>query len=712
MDAPEPDEVPGDRPDAMAPGKPPLADAPLPDGLDDYLLPPAEAPALWCAFDPGWYLAAHPQAREALGEAAGFEAARAWYLEHGQPLGHSPVIWFDEAWYRAANPAVAAAIAAGQWRSGFEQYCLEGSADRSPHWLYDEALYRSLNPDLTDEALGASGCFNRYDHYLRDGAFAGRPAHLLFDPALYAAAHADDPALARSGAFTHYLQSLWSGAAEPPTTPYFDPAWYRAFYPEAAAAIAASQYRGALHHYLANPTPAAFDPLVDFLEAHYLAANPDVAAEVKAGRLRNGYEHFLKSGAAERRNPAPWIDLRHYLAANPEAAAALESRAVPHAWAHLLRVGLPAGFSLAPPAAAGPTVARARALLPLRSRGRLDFTCDVAPVLTAIVTLPIERARALPVLSALRAEAPGAVELLLLDATGHGPGLAAMLPGARVIPMHQAPGQDGAGLARDTALAEARAPTLLLLDAGSEPAPGSIAAALARLAADPACGAAGGPGFGPDGRLLQAGFIVFNDASIAPYLAGAPTSSAEANFLRPADACSTALLALRRAALRPPDPDRAAGPAADADLCLGIWQNGYRVLYDPAIATLRDDPRAARAGAAPGGRDTLAARHPAYLATRPAPIPAPAHAARSPLVPRDRILLIEPSLPPAATLAPLLAEGAALTLYPLDGGPADPALLPADLPGEIELICGPGQDGLQAFLTLRGATFTRVEGAP
>lgn len=712
MDTPTPDaspDYPGDRPGADSPDE---SAAPLPDTLDDYLLPAAEAPALWCAFDPAWYLAAHPQAREALGPDPGFESVRAWYLEHGQPAGHSPVIWFDEAWYRAANPAIAAAIAEGRFRSGFEQYCQEGSADRSPHWLYDETLYRSLNPDLTDEALGASGCFNRYDHYLRDGAFAGRPAHLLFDPALYAAAHADDPTLPRIGAYAHYLQSLWSGAPESPTSPYFDPAWYRAFYPQAAAAITAGQYRGTLHHYLANPTPTEFDPLVDFLETHYLARNPDVAAEVKSGRLRNGYEHFLKSGAAERRNPAPWIDLRHYLAANPEAEAALAAHAVPHAWAHLLRVGLPAGFSLAPPAAAGPTAARAQALLPLRSRGRLDFTCDGTPTVTAIVTLPLDRARAIPVLSALRAEAPGALELLLLDATGHGAGLAAMLPGARVIPIHHAPGQDGAGLARDTALAEARAPLLLLLDAGAEPAPFSIAAALHRLAQDPSCGAAGGPTFGPDGKLLQAGIIVFNDASLAPYLAGAPTQSAEANFLRPADACASTLLALRRDALRPPDPELPPGPAADADLCLGIWQNGYRVLYDPAIATLRDDPRAARANAAAGSSASLATRHRAYLATRPAPIPAPAHAARSPLVPTERVLLIEPTLPTAATLAPLLAEAAEITLYPLDGGPPDPALLPPDLPPTVELICGPGQDGLPAFLTLRGPTFSRIEGAP
>jgi hypothetical protein len=671
-----------------------IGDSALPDTLDDYLLPAAEAPALWCAFDGAWYLAAYKQAREELGEDAPFEAVRAWYLVHGQPAGHSPVIWFDEAWYRAANPDLAEGLASGLWRSGFEHYCLEGSAGRSPHWLYDEALYRALNPDLTDEALGASGCFNRYDHYLRDGAFAGRPAHLLFDPATYAAAHADDPTLATLGAYAHALHALWSDAPETRCSLYFDPEWYRGFYPQAVR----PPYRSALHHYLANPTPTEFDPLPDFMEAHYLAGSPDVAAEVKAGRLRNGYEHFLKNGANERRSPAPWINLHHYLAAHPEAAAAVDDHSMPHAFAHVLRVGLPAGLSLAP--AAGNL--RAQALLPLRSRGRLDFTCAGPPTLTAIVTLPSERARAVLALSALRAEAPGAVELLLLDEGGHGPGLAAMIPGLRLLAKDD----------RNAAIAEASAPLLLLLDASHEPLPGSIAAGLRRIAANPAAGVVGGPTLDAQGRLIQAGLVVFGDASTAPYLAGAPAQTAEANFVRHPDACATALLLARRDLLRATGGFSAgipAGPLADADLCLGVWQAGWRVVYDPAMAALCDDPRAARIATPPGGESTLAARHAAYLALRPAPQPA-LHAIRSPLQPAERVLVITPALPSAdATLTALAAAGAEVTLYPLDGGPSDPALLPVGLPDSVEIICGPGHDGLEAFLALRKADFTRIE---
>jgi hypothetical protein len=206
--------------------------------------------------------------------------------------------------------------------------------------------------------------------------------------------------------------------------------------------------------------------------------------------------------------------------------------------------------------------------------------------------------------------------------------------------------------------------------------------------------------------------VVFSDAGTAPYLAGAAAQNAEANFVRHPDACAGALLVARRDLLRaaggvgtgiPP------GPLADADLCLTVWQAGWRVVYDPAMASLCDDPRAARTGTSPGGDAALAARHAAYLALRPPPQPAQ-HAIRSPLRPAERVLIIVPALPAGdAKVAAHVTAGAEVTLYPLDGGPIDPALLPAWLPDRVELICGPGHDGLEAFLALRKADFDRIE---
>ena len=76
-------------------------------GDDDSLLPLAGSDIAWRGFDAAWYrLAADlPEADEA--------ALLRHYLDTGRHAGLGPNPYFDEAWYRATNPDVAAAIAGG-----------------------------------------------------------------------------------------------------------------------------------------------------------------------------------------------------------------------------------------------------------------------------------------------------------------------------------------------------------------------------------------------------------------------------------------------------------------------------------------------------------------------------------------------------------------------------------------------------------------------
>lgn len=180
-----------------------------PDRLTAFLLPLALAVAAWGVFDPDWYVAAHGLA-DALAGAAAAEVV-AHYIGPGQALGLSPGMLFDEGWYRAGHPDAAAAIADGRVRSGFEHYCLEGHADRSPHWLFDHAFYCDANPDLTDGVLRDGGHFNLYDHMLRTGSAQGRAPHRLFDPVAHAAAFAGDAELERLGPFRHWLTLVAAG---------------------------------------------------------------------------------------------------------------------------------------------------------------------------------------------------------------------------------------------------------------------------------------------------------------------------------------------------------------------------------------------------------------------------------------------------------------------------------------------------------------------
>ena len=143
-------------------------------------------------------------------------------------LGHSPNIYFDEAWHLRRYPRVAEAVRTGRAASGFDAYCREGLHGRSPHWLFDEFFYRTRYADLTEACLAAEGAVNGYDHYLRHGDRAGRSGHLLFDPTTYAAQL--DPAERRKAEERGLLHAL--------------------------PAIAAAQAAGAAHHDLFRPVLA------------------------------------------------------------------------------------------------------------------------------------------------------------------------------------------------------------------------------------------------------------------------------------------------------------------------------------------------------------------------------------------------------------------------------------------------------------------------
>ena len=270
----------------------------------------------WAAFDPDWYLAKHPDVRRQLPDDAA-ETVLRYYLRHGQALGHSPNIWFDEAWHLRAYPVVAAAVQAGRVASAFDAYCREGYHGRAPHWLFDELGYRLRNADLTEECLMSEGLANGYDHYLTSGDRAGCISNDFFDPSSYLAYLSPEDAQRASqiGLFTHFLIGLETGRSEHRTSLYFDPIWYRKAYAEQMR-----DQRSTLRHYLRTDTPSDFNPILEFSEAHYLRANPDVAASVTAGRFRNGYEHFLRSGAREHRAPNQDADLRSYASTQPVAA--------------------------------------------------------------------------------------------------------------------------------------------------------------------------------------------------------------------------------------------------------------------------------------------------------------------------------------------------------------------------------------------------------
>jgi GT2 family glycosyltransferase len=115
---------------------------------------------------------------------------------------------------------------------------------------------------------------------------------------------------------------------------------------------------------------------------------------------------------------------------------------------------------------------------------------------------------------------------------------------------------------------------------------GWLAALLRTFRRFPECGAVGGRLLYPDGRVQEAGGIVFRDGSAAKFGAFDPAMTSPLyGFLRDVHYCSGALLATPRAVFEELGGfDAAYGPGyyEDTDYCFRVRATGRRVLYQPA----------------------------------------------------------------------------------------------------------------------------------
>jgi GT2 family glycosyltransferase len=147
----------------------------------------------------------------------------------------------------------------------------------------------------------------------------------------------------------------------------------------------------------------------------------------------------------------------------------------------------------------------------------------------------------------------------------------------------------GFGRACNQAAARAAGEHLLFLNNDAALAPGCLSALHETLKADPRCGAVGGRLVWPNGRLQEAGGIVWDDGTAEAYGRGSSPFAPEFSYVREVDFCSGALLLVRRALFEELGGfDERFAPAyyEDVDLCLGIRRLGHRVLYQPG-ATVR-----------------------------------------------------------------------------------------------------------------------------
>lgn len=359
----------------------------------------------------------------------------------------------------------------------------------------------------------------------------------------------------------------------------------------------------------------------------------------------------------------------------------------------------------------------------LAGSGSIRFEQPEDPTISVVVVTFGSAPLVLRCLEALAEHAPSGTELIVIDNDPADRRVAALLDrlsGAQVVRNDR---NVGFGGACNQGVALARGEHVLLLNSDAIVTPGAIAAALG-TAVETGAGAVGARVVGLDGRLLEAGSIVWRDGSCEPFGRGLHPDRAEFLHRREVDFVSGVFLLTPRAVWnRLGGLDRCFDPAyyEDVDFCLRLREEGLRVLYEPKATIVHAEHGSGSLESARAlmlaHRPILVQRHDVALAQqlpRSRGMRMVASVAdrdrRSVLVVDDRVPLADygsgaPRM--AAMLRALADDGVRVTLYAKLVPDAGRDLHEA-LPAECEVVLGYGLDRVTEVLAERPGSFDAV----
>lgn len=360
----------------------------------------------------------------------------------------------------------------------------------------------------------------------------------------------------------------------------------------------------------------------------------------------------------------------------------------------------------------------------LASDERLDFTPGKECRLSILLVLYNQAPLTLLCLKSLLQHGDVPCQLVLIDnrSTDETDQLLARIDGATIVR-----NEDNRGflLAVNQGVELAHCPYLLLLNNDAIIEPGALGQALATLESDPGIGAVGARISLLDGSLQEAGSIIWSDGACLGYGRGDNPDAPPYRFRRDVDYCSGAFLLLRRQQfldLGGFDEDYAPAYYEESDFCIRLWENGYRVVYEPRARITHYEFASADGfkGASElqqRNRNKLCAKRDDYLAGKFANDPANVMAARI-ANSRPRVLVIDDRVPYpslgagyprcAHLLRSLDAMGLNVTFFPM--------LFPSDdwqqvydcLPSGIEVMLDVGQAQLATFLAERQGLYDYI----
>lgn len=384
----------------------------------------------------------------------------------------------------------------------------------------------------------------------------------------------------------------------------FDGYYYLNRYPDVAAAAA-----DPLIHYVRRGAREGRFPHPQFDSRYYLDANPGVR---RAGI--NPLAHYVTRGAAEGRRPNAWIDLEAWVRDNAIMCLhGLHPLLTLHAPKDGDTIAMPGGttsrrargtYGLAVP---DTEQARLGALLKRyefhkaaeawqgqadaveRIRARLATFVDHAPAVSIIVPVHNQLRHTLACIDSLLTWPTRHSFEIIVGNDGSTDGTETVLSRLPPIRVVSAPKANGfVGNCNRTA-ATARGRFIVLLNNDTVVLPGWLDALIDTFDRYPEAGLVGCKLIYPDGRLQEAGGVVwgdgaglnfgrFDDPDLPPY-----------NYVRAADYCSGAAIAIPAALWRQLGGfDDTFAPAyyEDTDIAFRIRQAGHTVLYQPHAAAI------------------------------------------------------------------------------------------------------------------------------
>jgi GT2 family glycosyltransferase/SAM-dependent methyltransferase/glycosyltransferase involved in cell wall biosynthesis len=223
-------------------------------------------------------------------------------------------------------------------------------------------------------------------------------------------------------------------------------------------------------------------------------------------------------------------------------------------------------------------------------RDEIEISSSPNPTVSVIITTYGQVAYTIGCLRSIAAHPPRwPIEVIVVDDAYDGLEDLAPLTAVQGIQFRRNPVNLGFLRSCNAAAAAANGRYLLMLNNDTEPRPGAIDSLADLLDARPDIGMAGSKLLFPDGRLQEAGGILWQDASGWNYGRGEDPSRPEFNYLREVDYCSGASIMVRRELFEALGRfDEAFAPAyyEDADLAFRIRAQGQKVVYEPRSEVL------------------------------------------------------------------------------------------------------------------------------